>query len=135
MLLFAKLSKMTSYVLNSSEQISKIINLIANDLTVLEARAPIILHTTMFPMMIIGVTIILYIRIGWPSLIGILIIIISIPVMLLISAKNGAILKAVNALKDKRVQITTETIEGIKQVKTGGWEHPFREYIRETREN
>ena len=125
MLLYAKLSKMTSFVLNSSEQISKIINLIANDLCVLEARAPILIHTLMTPMLMIGVTIILLIRIGWPAIVGILMILLCIPIMLCISNKNREILTGVNGLKDKRVQITSETIEGIKQVKMNCWETPF----------
>ena len=93
MLLYAKISKMTSFVLNSSEQIAKIINLIANDLTVLEQRTAILIHISVFPMMLIGVTIILYVRIGWPSLIGVLLILLIIPIIIKISSINAAILK------------------------------------------
>ena len=88
MLLYAKVSKMTSFVLNSSEIISKITNLIANDLVVLEARVPVIMHAFVFPYLVIAVTILLVVRIGWPALTGIAVIIITIFIMLCVSGKN-----------------------------------------------
>ena len=133
MLLYAKISKMTSFVLNSSEQIAKIINLIANDLTVLEQRTAILIHISVFPMMLIGVTIILFVRIGWPSLIGVLLILLIIPIIIKISSINAAILKEVNALKDKRVLATSQAIEGIKQIKFNCWEQAFKRIIQITR--
>ena len=107
MLLYAKVSKMTSYVLNTSEMISKITNLIANDLVVLESRVPIIIHLFVFPFLFIATLVLLLVRIGWPSLIGMAIVALTIPLMLFISGKNKEILTGVNALKDKRVQMTT----------------------------
>lgn len=107
MLLYAKLSKMTSFVLNSSEQISKITNLIANDLCVLEARAPILINALAFPFLIICVTIVLILRVGLPALAGLGVILIFIPIMMCISNKNREILTTVNGLKDKRITITT----------------------------
>ena len=89
----------------------------------------------MFPDDVIGVGVILYIRIGWPSLIGILIVVISVPVCIKISNKNFEILKNVNGLKDKRVAITNDVMEGIKYIKINGWELAFKNLIRTARNN
>jgi ABC-type multidrug transport system fused ATPase/permease subunit len=86
-------------------------------------------------MMIIGVGVILYIRIGWPSLIGILIVLISVPVCVKVGDRNFDILKNVNALKDKRVAITNDMMEGIKYIKVNGWELAFKKLIRTARNN
>ena len=106
MLLYAKVYKMSSFVLTNSHQISRITNLVANDLTVMEQRAAILMHITVFPLLFVGVTIILLLRIGWPSLIGLLVLILSIPLIAKISSINKDILTQVNIRKDKRVQMT-----------------------------
>ena len=107
MLLYAKLSKMTNFVLNSSEQIAKITNLIANDLCVLEARAPILINALVFPFLVIATTIVMVVRVGWPAFAGLAVIVVFIPIMMCISNKNREILTNVNGLKDKRITITT----------------------------
>lgn len=121
MLLYVKINNMTSYVLKGSHQAVKITNLIANDLIVIEQRSAIMIHALCFPMMVLGVGVILFIRIGWPSLIGMAIFILAIPICICIASRNFDILKNVNALKDKRVQITNDMIEGIKYIKINGW--------------
>jgi ATP-binding cassette, subfamily C (CFTR/MRP), member 4 len=133
MLLYGKISKMTSFVLNASE-FGKITNLIANDLTVIEQRTPVLLNAMTAPMLLVGITIILCIRIGWPALVGIALIIIVIPFSRKISEINAAILKQVNAFKDVRVQLTAEMIDGIKYVKFNGWERAFQQLIRKSRD-
>ena len=106
MLLYAKVYKMSSFVLRNSHQISRITNLVANDLTVMEQRAAILMHITVFPMLFVGVTIILLLRIGWPSLVGLAVLLLSIPLTIKISSINKEILTQVNIRKDKRVQMT-----------------------------
>lgn len=68
-------------------------------------------------------------RIGWPGFIGTLMVILIIPIARKVSQINGEILKEANVYKDQRVQITTETIEGIRYVKLYGWEEPFKKRI------
>jgi hypothetical protein len=84
MLLYTKVTKLTAYTLNSSK-FGKINNLIANNLTVIEQKTSVILNATSAPFMLLGITIILYVRIGWPSLIGMLFIVIMIPIIRKIS--------------------------------------------------
>ena len=61
----------------------------------------------MFPLLLVGFSIILATRIGWTTFVGMSIIIINIFVSNRISKKNGEIISEINKSKDKRVQITT----------------------------
>ena len=103
MLLYAKLSKLTSYALSVSELSDKIPIMIANVMTLIEQRTATVLQITSFPAMLIGVTIIVYLRIGWPSIIGIALILIAVPVIIKISMTKYEIMRLVNNNKDKRI--------------------------------
>lgn len=63
-----------------------------------------------FPILLIGYTVILVLRIGWVGIIGTIMIISMIPIARCVSQYNANIIKEVNIYKDKRVQITTEVI-------------------------
>ena len=88
MLLYAKISSLNSYVMRSSDA-GKLTNLLANDLGVLEQRLVTIAFASVFPILMVGWTIILITRIGWAAVIGILMIIIIVPLSVKISKKNG----------------------------------------------
>ena len=97
-------------------------------------RMQTLLMSTVFPIVLLGILILLVIRIGWPAVIGFIIIIIEVPIANRISKRNGDIVVEANKYKDKRVQITTELIEGIKYVKLYGWEMAFKKIIQDIRE-
>jgi ABC-type multidrug transport system fused ATPase/permease subunit len=133
LLLYAKVSKMTSYVIKSTE-IGKITNLIATDLGVIELRLVTVMMATAYPLFLCGITILLITRIGWAAVVGIVIILLFIPITNMISKRNGDIIVEINKHKDRRVQITAETIEGIKYVKLYGWELAFKRIIQRVRD-
>ena len=81
----------------------------------------------------LGVTIILFVLLGWPSLVGIVIILLQMPISNKISQKLGEITEEVNKHKDKRVELTSETILGIKYIKLYGWELAFKKIIHNIR--
>ena len=88
MLAYAKLSKVSPFVLNH-EKLGWISNLVANDLSIIEQRTPILLHSFTFPFMLIASAILLVIRIGWYGRIGIGIVLVAIPFSWVISYCNG----------------------------------------------
>ena len=106
MLLYTKISKLTAYVIKSSE-LGKITNLLSNDLSIIETRLVTVMWSTAFPVAFLGITILLLVRIGWVAIIGLIIVLLQIPISNMISKKNGSIIKEANEFKDKRVQITT----------------------------
>lgn len=113
----------------------KITNLLSNDLGVIEQRMITIMMSTSFPVMLVGITVILVVRIGWVGIVGIVIVLLIVPISKKISEKNGETIQKVNEFKDKRVQITTETIEGIKYIKLYGWEIAFKRIIQKVRDS
>ena len=73
MLLYTKISKLTSFVIRSSS-LGKITNLLSNDLSIIEMRMQTLLMSTVFPVTLLGILILLFIRIGWPAFVGFAII-------------------------------------------------------------
>jgi ABC-type multidrug transport system fused ATPase/permease subunit len=120
MLLYAKTSSLTSYVIKSS-QLGKITNLLASDLGVIENRLSNFLGSFNFPIYAIGGTTLLVIRLGWPGILGVLLVILTLPLSNCVSKYNGTLIQKINVYKDKRIQTTSEVIEGIKFVKLYGW--------------
>ena len=106
MLLYAKISKMTNYGIKNSE-LGKIINLLASDFGVIEQRLGLFCNAFNFPIVMIGCTILLIIRLGWPGVLGIVMVILVVPISNAISKNNGSIIKEINIYKDKRIQTTT----------------------------
>ena len=128
MLLYSKISKLTACMLNSSE-LGKVTNLLSNDLSVIESRLIYLFQSLAFPVILLGFTIVLVIRLGWFSLVGMAIVLLQIPISNRISKKNADIITEINEFKDSRVEVTTEVIEGIKFIKLYGWELPFKNMI------
>jgi ABC-type transport system involved in cytochrome bd biosynthesis fused ATPase/permease subunit len=105
MLLYSKISKLTLYVMKSSE-IGKITNLLSSDLAVIGLRLSAFLNALIFPIVLIGSTTLLIIRLGWPGALGTTIVLLIIPVFNFISKLNGKILQEINVHKDKRIKAT-----------------------------
>ena len=91
-LLFKKLSGLSQYVIKSQE-LGKIINMISNDFNTLEFASPLFFASMISPIMFIGVIIILVLRLGWPGVIPIIVIMILIPLQLYVSKVNGSIVR------------------------------------------
>ena len=92
MLLYSKVSSLNSYAIKSSH-LGKITNLLASDLGVIEARLTNFLCAFSFPIFAIGSTILLSIRLGWPGVLGIVVVLLSIPLTNLVSKKNGSLIQ------------------------------------------
>ena len=58
---------------------------------------------------------------GLVGLVGVLVFVLVVPITHFLSKANGGPIAKLTSLKDQRIQITTEVIEGIKYVKLYGW--------------
>jgi ATP-binding cassette, subfamily C (CFTR/MRP), member 4 len=132
MLLYAKVARMTSFSLKSA-QMGKVTNLISNDLGNFVLQISNMAVIPPIPLMLIGSAIVLVLRIGWAGLLGVLVIVMMIPLSNIISQWNGGVRQEINHFKDQRINVTSETIEGIKYVKLYGWELAFRKLIQDIR--
>ena len=81
-----------------------------------------------------GMTLIFISQVGIVGIIPVLILLIIIPVTHCLSKVNSAITGKLAQLRDKRIQISAEIIEGIKYVKLYGWEMAFKRRILEARD-
>lgn len=120
MLLYAKLSTMTAYSIKAS-QTGKITNLLSSDLENIEHHITFMATFLIFPVLLVGYTIIMFVRIGWVGFVGTAMILLLVPITRKVSQLNGQFQKQVNVYKDQRVQATTEAIEGAKFIKLYGW--------------
>lgn len=102
MMLYGKMSSLTSYIIKSS-QMGKITNLLASDLGVIELRISYMLNSFSFPIYAIGNTVLLITRLGWPGILGITFMIIFLPLTNCVSKRNSEIVKKINEFKDERI--------------------------------
>jgi hypothetical protein len=100
---------------------------------VIELRFGAFLIALNFPIFAAGSITLLVMRLGWPGVLGILVTILTIPLTNCISKQNGVLIEEINVYKDRRIQTTSEVIEGIKFIKLYGWEIAFRRIIQNLR--
>jgi ABC-type multidrug transport system fused ATPase/permease subunit len=132
MLLYSKVSSLSNNAIKNSE-FGKITNLIASDLGALEFW-PLSFSIALFPLLAIGSIALLVLRMGWPGILGILVAMLTFPLSTCISRYNGSLFEQANIHKDRRIETTSEVIEGIKFVKLYGWEAAFRKMIHSIRQ-
>ena len=111
---------MTSFALRS-KYIGLVTNLLANDLSNLDERIFNIFTLLPFVICTIGYSILVVNLIGIAGLVGVISLLLSIPMTHLISKANGNLIRKLATLKDWRIQVSTEVIEGIKYIKLYGW--------------
>ena len=92
MLLFSKISQMSAFSLQNSD-LGKITNLLATDMCVMEQRLTNVLILPAAPFMLIGSTIVIYIRVGLIGIAAIVSVIVLILISKFISAKGSKIVQ------------------------------------------
>jgi ABC-type transport system involved in cytochrome bd biosynthesis fused ATPase/permease subunit len=90
-LLYSKLSKLSQYTVRSQE-IGKIINLLANDFNTLEAKGPVFLVTFVTPLTLAGIIAILVTRFGWPGILIFCVVVAMLPIQLFVGKINGRLI-------------------------------------------
>ena len=81
------------------------------------------------PFQIVGSVILLWLQLQWATIGGIVVILLMIPFSRLISTKLASIQQELMKVKDKRINTTTEALEGVKLIKLQAWERSFLERI------
>ena len=111
----------------------KTINLVSNDAQRLEKLVWGI-HLFMFaPLEILGCCIILFLLIGLKALVGIGLYVILITYIIAMSYENGKLRHKTAFVTDKRLEVMTEVVSGIRAVKMYAWEWNFTESITQLR--
>lgn len=71
--------------------------------------------------------------IGWQALMGILFLFLLVPFGGFLSYLSGKLRLKTAVISDRRINLMTEIVTGIREVKTHAWEWFFRDEIKETR--
>lgn len=108
--------------------------MLTSDLDAIQEKLPSFLSAFCFPILAIGLTVLLIVRLSWPGVLGILFVIISFPLTNCIAKKNREFILKLNEFKDRRIRTTKEVIEGINHIKMNGWEIAFRKMIQKLRD-
>ena len=130
MFLYLKLSTIVSLT-ERTKQLGTVTNLITNDLSTLDERASSIAFLVPFLITIVGTSIIMVSKVGIAGMFAIALILLILPVTHFLSKFNEKIVAKLTHLKDKRIKLTAELIEGIKYIKMYGWELSFKKKIDE----
>jgi ABC-type multidrug transport system fused ATPase/permease subunit len=88
----------------------------------------------MFPLGMIGGTVIICNRVGWGGIFTLVVPLVVFPISLFISRRIKDYILRINVSKDGRIKLCSEIIEGIKFIKLYGWEMAFKRKIQALRE-
>ena len=101
------------------------INLVSNDAQKIEMVGKWIGLVFSAPFEIIGCCIVLWVLIGWQSLVGMVAMVISLACNMMMS-KAGVILRQkVAAVTDERLAVLHEVISGVRALKICAWEEQY----------
>ena len=71
--------------------------------------------------------------IGWQALMGIVFLFLLVPLGGFLSYLSGKLRRKTAVISDRRIDLMTEIVAGIREVKTHAWEWFFRDQIKDTR--
>ena len=85
------------------------------------------------PLQAIVTTVLLYLQLGWPTFIGILILILMAPLQKKVMGSLKTDIEAASKCSDERIKLITEIIQGVQVVKLQAWENIFADKVEATR--
>ena len=118
--------RLNSYSLRSYGA-DKLLNLLSNDLMNLNTKVRLLIIATLFAYIIVNLY--LAILIGYLVAITIAIPFVIMPIQWFISSKASKLIYETSQIKDKRIGICKEKLQGIKMIKLYGWERIFKRKI------
>ncbi|KAG8235221.1 hypothetical protein J437_LFUL015913 [Ladona fulva] len=109
--------------------VGQIVNLMSNDVSRFDFIMIFAHYLWMAPLQSLIITYILYTKLGLSALIGVLVMILTIPLQSWLG-KRTAVLRAKTAVRtDERVKLMSEIIIGIQVIKMYTWEKPFAKLV------
>uniref|UniRef100_T1JTT3 Uncharacterized protein n=1 Tax=Tetranychus urticae TaxID=32264 RepID=T1JTT3_TETUR len=125
-----------TFVLSKSalhnNKVGNIINLMSNDVTKFDEFA----HSLfMAPLEAFVISIILFYSLGYPYVIGLILLIAFVPLQAYIGKSFGAIRRVTAKWTDNRIKLMGEIIGGMKVIKLYAWEKPFADMIAKIRKS
>ncbi|XP_053212746.1 ATP-binding cassette sub-family C member 4-like [Panonychus citri] len=110
-----------------------IINLMSNDVTKFDECAMFAHSVFMAPCEAIVISVILFNSLGYPYIIGLVLLLAFVPLQATIGRAFGAVRRKTAKWTDQRIRIMSEIISGMKVIKLYAWEKPFADMIAKIR--
>eukprot|EP00741_Cyanophora_paradoxa_P004114 tig00000769_g3996.t1 len=114
--------------------VGKIVNLMSIDAQRFVEFAPLFQSTFSSPVVVIVVVGLLFRLLGWPALAGLTVMAGLFPVNMRVARQTQELRRAQNAVADRRVQMASEILQGMRAIKYAGWEAGFRARMEELRD-
>ncbi|KAI9221227.1 P-loop containing nucleoside triphosphate hydrolase protein [Blastocladiella britannica] len=112
-----------------------VINLVSNDVAVFDLLCSHGQYLWMGPIEIPICAYLLYTYLSWPSLLGLIVIVLVIPLQGVFGRFFHAFRRRMVAWRDSRVRLMSDLITGMPTLKFQGWRAPFVEEVSKLREN
>jgi len=110
-----------------------VIDLVSNDVQRMEQAARQLFRLVVAIFDICVAVPLLWYFIGWQPLIGIIFLFLLVPFGGFLSYLSGKLRLKTAVISDQRINLMTEIVAGIREVKTHAWEWYFRDQIKEIR--
>ena len=117
-----------------STTLGELVNLMQVDATKIEMFVPQVHVLWDGLLQIVGFMTILYTLIGWPCLVGLVVMMVAGPVQGIIMGKLFAVNRQIVKFTDARVKTTNEALQGMQSVKMFAWEDQFARIMNESRD-
>jgi len=112
-----------------------IVNLIASDAQKLDFACFFLHYLILGPFQVAIVAYFLYIQIGWPSFVGIGLLLLLAPAQMFMGRLLMRFRRKIMRFTDERVKVMNEVISGMKVIKLYTWEDSFSELVGKIRTN
>ncbi|KAK1729478.1 LOW QUALITY PROTEIN: ABC transporter type 1, transmembrane domain-containing protein [Colletotrichum acutatum] len=119
----------------STTSAGRLANLMAADVQAIFGARDVVMAGTGVPVGTILSVIGLYRMLGWPALVGTLILLLAAPVSVTISRLMGRLTRKARRAQDSRISLVSEYLASIRAVKYFAWEDAIIETIEDARAN
>uniref|UniRef100_T1JTT6 Uncharacterized protein n=1 Tax=Tetranychus urticae TaxID=32264 RepID=T1JTT6_TETUR len=128
-----------TFVLSKSalhnNKVGNIINLMSNDVTKFDECAMHAHSLILAPIETIVISVILLYSLGYPYVIGLILLIAFVPLQAYIGKSFGAVRRVTARWTDQRIKLMGEIIGGMKVIKLYAWEKPFADMVAKIRKS
>ncbi|KAG1666954.1 hypothetical protein FOA52_004237 [Chlamydomonas sp. UWO 241] len=116
-----------------AESTGKVITHMSNDAQKLQDAAFAIHSIWGSPVLIIVIIILMWYQIGWATFVCLGVVLVLIPIVAKLSAKQFSFRRELVLWTDKRIGLMSEVVTGIQMIKFYAWESPFRKEVMKFR--
>ncbi|KAL9955983.1 hypothetical protein ACROYT_G037394 [Oculina patagonica] len=130
--IFRKILVLGQHILNEFTK-GHVIDLVSNDVQRMEQAARQFFRLLVAIFDVCVAVPLLWYFIGWQALMGIIFLFVLVPFGGFLSYLSGKLRLKTAVISDRRINLMTEIVAGIREVKTHAWEWFFRNQIKDTR--